>query len=229
MCGEYGSEPRHPELEKVQPLNYINTGPKKHGNDYTPIWRPHFHVAIFGHEFKDIEIYSSWRDKGRDFRLYESATLNKLWGKGRCIIGDLTFESAAYIARYATKKITGKPSEEHYKKYDTSSGEIYDVRPEYNQSSRGGRNKGPGGIGSKWWSVYKTDTYKDFITHQGKKFKPPDYYSKLLERYHEEIFTAIKEERKVRAIELGDTPKHRLKTMEEIQNRRFNKLNRKDN
>jgi hypothetical protein len=40
--------------------------------------------------------------------LFTSDMLTKCWGMGHCLVGDLTFESAAYVARYVVKKINGQ-------------------------------------------------------------------------------------------------------------------------
>ena len=57
--------------------------------------------------------------------MYRSPRLEKLWTLGNCEIGELTFESAAYVARYIMKKINGPMAKEHYKRYDPTTGEIY--------------------------------------------------------------------------------------------------------
>ena len=49
--------------------------------------------------------------------------LSRLWSFGRHWIGDVTFESAAYVARYCTKKITGRMAGSHYERIDKLSGE----------------------------------------------------------------------------------------------------------
>jgi len=40
----------------------------------------------------------------RTYSLYQSKSLSKLWTAGNAVIGDVTFESAAYVARYCMKK-----------------------------------------------------------------------------------------------------------------------------
>ena len=73
--------------------------------------RPHYHACLFGVEFEDKELHRV----RRGIPLYKSETLNKLWKLGFCTIGDVTFESAAYVARYIMKKVTGEKAEEHYR------------------------------------------------------------------------------------------------------------------
>ena len=46
--------------------------------------------------------------------LYTSKIIDETWGLGRCWIGDVSFESAAYVARYIVKKVTGERAEAYY-------------------------------------------------------------------------------------------------------------------
>src|SRR6185295_14361242 len=92
-CGEYGKE-------SVD----ADTG------EYFPA-RPHYHACLFGYDFEDkVEVGKSKTGTP----LYTSKFLEKLWTKGISKIGVLDFESAAYVARYITKKVTGDGASEHY-------------------------------------------------------------------------------------------------------------------
>lgn len=62
--------------------------------------RPHYHVLLLSADFPDRKIYSSQSD----YSLYNSRTLQRLWTAGHSVIGDVTFESCAYVARYCVKK-----------------------------------------------------------------------------------------------------------------------------
>jgi len=57
--------------------------------------RPHFHAAIFG-----LDSYSAGGDDGR------GGVLQETWPYGFTFSGELTWESAQYIAGYLTKKVT---------------------------------------------------------------------------------------------------------------------------
>ncbi|UPW41607.1 replication initiator protein [Peromfec virus RodF8_43] len=70
--------------------------------------RPHYHVIILGWKPDDLEFWSM-RD-GNAY--YLSETVERLWSRagskiGNCIIGDVSMESAGYVARYTTKKLYG--------------------------------------------------------------------------------------------------------------------------
>lgn len=72
--------------------------------------RPHYHLLLLNKDFVDKKPVSS----GSEYTLYASPLLSKLWTFGTHAIGDVNFESAAYVARYCTKKITGPKAAEHY-------------------------------------------------------------------------------------------------------------------
>jgi len=106
--------------------------------------RPHYHVCLFNHNFRDRYLYTV-RD---GVALYRSESLERLWPAGFSTIGDVTFESAAYVARYTMKKFKGDEDEKkkHYEICDSETGEIHDLLPEFAIMSR------RPGIGSGWGS-----------------------------------------------------------------------------
>ncbi|MEY3590878.1 MAG: hypothetical protein RLZZ466_1399, partial [Bacteroidota bacterium] len=90
--------------------------------------RPHFHACIFGHDFHDKKL---WRRSTSGSMLYRSQDLELLWPLGYSSIGDVNFESAAYVARYIMKKVTGHNSKQHYTQTDSETGEITTRKPEF--------------------------------------------------------------------------------------------------
>ena len=134
--------------------------------------RPHYHALLFNFDFEDKR---EWTTKG-DTVLYTSKTLDKLWGMGFCTVGAATFQSAAYVARYLMKKITGDTADEHYEYINPETGEIHQRKPEYITMSR------RDGIGYEWFKKYKNDVFPgDFVVIDGHKVRPPRYYDTLLE------------------------------------------------
>lgn len=61
-----------------------------------PGGRPHYHAILFNINFYD-RIYLGKSPAGS--KLWHSPTLTKIWGHGYASVGDVTFESAAYVAR----------------------------------------------------------------------------------------------------------------------------------
>lgn len=87
-----------------KPIRYINCG------EYGPqTKRPHYHAVVFNFRPTDLRRHS--RDR-RGYWIYTSKQLNEIWGKGYVIIGNSTTETAAYVARYTTKKYSRTTEEE---------------------------------------------------------------------------------------------------------------------
>jgi hypothetical protein len=192
-CGEYGEVCSLCGKSKVN----CHCGPIEEWNERKQLGRPHYHAIIFGHEFDDKVLHGF----SGGMPIYTSATLSKLWPFGFCTIGDVTFDSAAYVARYITKKINGDAAAEHYKVIDHDTGELVDVEPEYITMSRGRAGKGKGGIGALWFDRFGSDVYPhDFVVIDGKKFRPPKYYDRVLDDFDPHSLEVIKDKRKQAAI-----------------------------
>ncbi len=127
--------------------------------------RPHYHFCLFNCCFPD-RVFEGGRD---GFRYYSSKCLADLWDFGFTSVSDFSFETAAYVARYVTKKVTGKKAAEHY------LGRL----PEFAiYPTRGG------GLGKPWFEKYgKTDVFPtDTCIARGVQCMPPRYYDVLRER-----------------------------------------------
>ena len=124
--------------------------------------RPHFHACIFGWDFPD-RLYFKITASGA--KIYTSSTLQRLWPYGHSSVGDISFESAAYIARYCMAKVTGDAAKEHYKRID-EEGE-YQLTPEFNRMSL------KPAIGLRWLEKYHGDVYNhDHVITNGVETKP---------------------------------------------------------
>jgi hypothetical protein len=173
--------------------------------------RPHYHAIIFGYDFPDKYLHTKTK---RGDLLYRSSTLEKVWTKGHSLIGNVTFESAAYVARYVTKKFKGDEEEaaEYYKIVDPETGEIHQLEPEFCLMSR------RPGLGKEWLEKYKGDTDKDFITVRGKKMKLPKYYDSQLEMEDELAMMERKGKRRAQAKKNAhDNTDARLKVKETVK------------
>lgn len=73
-------------------------------------FRPHYHVLLLNRDFGDRRFHKMSGEN----RLYTSNVCDEIWGAGHTLIGDVTFNSAAYVARYCMKKINGPAAEAHY-------------------------------------------------------------------------------------------------------------------
>lgn len=148
--------------------------------------RPHYHLIVYGLHLDDLKYY---KKSSLGHTYYNSEFLSRLWGKGHVVIGEVTFESAAYVARYCLKKWNGA-----YK-------EFYDethVAPEFCTMSR------RPGIAAQYFEDHKDEIY-DFdaiylsLATGGRTIKPPAYFDRLFALDNEERMLYIKEERRYRA------------------------------
>lgn len=138
--------------------------------------RPHYHLLIFGHDPSDKKHYDTTK---RGDRLYISKSLQQCWPFGLAIIGNLTYQSAAYTARYTMKKVSGPPAADHYLRVHPLHGFICRVRPEFPLMSRGGRTGK--GLGYGWFEKYGKETFThDSVIIEGKEAQPPRYYFEQL-------------------------------------------------
>lgn len=174
--------------------------------------RPHYHALLFGIAFDDVRYFSERNGS----RVYTSETLSRLWPFGYSVIGDVSFESAAYVARYVLKKVTGEKAIEHY------AGRA----PEYITMSR------RPGIGSTWYDKFKSDVYPhDRISVRGNFVRPPRFYDGLLGREDPSALAQLKINRELNAcgkfvsdvlsdgtrIRIPDNSDDRLRVKEEVK------------
>lgn len=178
--------------------------------NYTPtLGRPHHHACLFNFQFPDKKLWSI--RKGT--RLYTSESLQKLWTDGFSTIGDVTFESAAYIARYVLKKITGERANDHYG----------NKLPEHTSMSR------RPGIARPFVEKYMDDIYNNdtVIVRNDLKCRPPRYYDSIYDDHDPVRMKKLKIERKIKmkAFEAESTYE-RLIVREKCKKQQISKLKR---
>jgi len=177
--------------------------------------RPHHHAIIFINGgtshlkqqlFEDEDFIGS--SDGQN--LYTSKTLEKIWGMGYVTLGSVTFESAGYVARYCTKKITGSKAKHHYG----------DKLPEYATMSR------RPGIGRSWYDTYKSDVINtDKIITRELQMLPPKYYDTIHKHEDPEQFKLTKE-RRLSKVKQSEQTLERLSCKERIKTAKFKTLTR---
>lgn len=119
--------------------------------------RPHYHLLLLNSDFTDKRLVKS----GSEYNLYASPQLSLLWTAGTHAIGDVTFESAAYVARYCMKKITGPKAADHYNGRE----------PEFIVMSR------RPGIGTAYLEKYASEMYThDNVIVNGVPSSLPRFY-----------------------------------------------------
>lgn len=170
--------------------------------------RPHYHALFFGYDLPDRE-YAYTDSKG--IKQYTSAILSEVWGKGFVTVGDVTFQSAAYVSRYILKKV-GK---------NEGAVEYYGMRvPEYVRMSN------RPGLGRKWiekyfWDVYTQDTV---VINDKLKLKPPRFYDNYCKLVYPDLYDSIKSARIQCAVLIEPDTPQRLADKEEHLKLRISKL-----
>lgn len=142
--------------------------------------RPHYHAIVFGWMPSDRVRIGG----GDELPLWSSRLLSDAWGLGHASVGQVSFDSASYVANYSTKKITGEKAAEHY------GGR----KPEFLVMSR------RPGIGALWFAKFGSDVFpSDEVIVRGQSCRPPRYYDQLKEREDAEFMRGLKDRREVAA------------------------------
>lgn len=147
--------------------------------------RPHYHLCIFNMPIHTELIQFKKNKLGQT--IWTNEEIEKIWNKGFISIGRLSWETAAYTARYIMKKQKGQNAEWYYK----SQAKI----PEFTLMSR------KPGIGRNYYEEKKEEIYKydEIILSRGDKSmkaKPPKYYDKLYDITNHDEMEIIKIRRK---------------------------------
>lgn len=167
--------------------------------------RPHYHAILFGHAFLEDRYY--WKKSGQE-KLYRSPTLERTWTYGDSNIGNVTFESAAYVARYSLKKKNGEMFHETYKAHVCEeTGEITYRTPELIRMSL------KPGIGMPWLQLYWKEVKDGKVVVRGKESTTPKYYRKYFKNsvIYENLMDNI-----VSNINKDDLTPERLATRERV-------------
>lgn len=171
--------------------------------------RPHYHVLLLNSDFVDKKPIPSRSEN----QYYTSSLLSKLWTAGSHIIGNVDFDSAAYVARYCTKKITGPKAAAHY------GGR----QPEFLVMSR------RPGIGTAYLEKYKSEMYThDNVIVNGVPSSLPRFYDTkyaLLNDTCEARLAVLKiaRRRKISRVDKGTT---RLRVREVVTMAKLNQKGR---
>lgn len=121
--------------------------------------RPHYHLIIFGLS-KNSDVFTGLTYDSKSKGWYGVC---KCWDKGLCYVGNVTVDSARYVAGYVTKKLKGKGSKEYY--------ESLGIIPEFSLMSR------RPGIGAEFCDRYSTE-FQNFgtVVQNGKEVPLPRYF-----------------------------------------------------
>lgn len=129
----------------------------------------HWHACIFGQDWKKDSAQI-----GKE--LWTNSELEKMWGYGNIAIGQLTMESANYVARYQLAKINGQRAKRHYETILLETGEIIDRAPEMVHMSR------DPAIGFNWLKLYWPEIKNGTIRYKGNETIAPKAYRNYFQK-----------------------------------------------
>lgn len=167
--------------------------------------RPHYHVLLFNRDFDDRRFF---QPNKRGENLYTSEALRRLWPQGHNVLGDVTFDSCAYVARYIMDKITGPLAPGYYG----------DRLPEFTVMSR------RPGIGASYYMKYGHEIYDhDYLIMNGKKVRPPRFYDERYAMVDRTFMEELKVKRRRNAIEKSraDSTPERRRVIEAFELKRL--------
>lgn len=163
--------------------------------------RPHYHVLLFNYDFDDKSRISLLAKSGN--ALYTSKVLSGLWTDGFSCVGDVSFDSCAYVARYVMKKRMGEPNGERSCRF---TGIV--ALPEFTVMSR------RPGLGTGYLEKYGDELLiHDSVVFSGREMRPPRFYDAKLALRDPVRMDAIKVERS-RNIKPSENTTKRLRVRE---------------
>lgn len=164
------------------PIRYFMAGEYGSHNQ-----RPHYHALLFGFDFPD-KVYLCKSPGGGD--LFRSPVLEELWPHGYSSIGDVTYRSCAYVARYVVKKSGLQP----VSSVSVETGEVVHRVPEFSRMST------KPGIGARWLERFSSDVYPTGkVVVNGVAQKPPRFYDKRISKMRPDDFAFIQARRDAEA------------------------------
>lgn len=141
---------------------------------------PHYHVLLFGVDFADKYF---WKKSPKGTIQYRSEVLEKAWTKGFSSIGDMSWDSAQYVAGYVMKKINGELADDHYGGRER----------EFIRVSR------MPGLGMSWYEKHKRTMYEsDNILLGDREFLVPKKFDDRTREDDPELWKLVCEKRRER-------------------------------
>lgn len=152
--------------------------------------RLHAHLILFNLELDDLHSIGS--------NLFESKIIDDIWPFGFHYIGEVTYSSCNYVARYTTKKVFNDVNDERI---------LMSLKP---------------GIGAEWFKDNITEVLDDDCIYGDfgniKVSKMPRYFEKLADALDPAKLTAVKDKRIDNSLKftLNEVITHSLQCVEEL-------------
>lgn len=150
--------------------------------EYSDALRPHYHLILFNCPldlFNDFKYYKTSKDGNE---LFTSEKLESLWSFGYVVIGNFSWQSSAYVARYVMKKRLGIDAD-FYKQFE--------MAPEFSIMSR------RPGIARPYLEKHIDEILKSdkLVIEGGKVITIPKYFDFLLKGYDLDKLMIYQEQR----------------------------------
>jgi len=199
--------PPHGSLRKSDALRFINRLRKRLERreqpeiDYhcigeyspAPVFRPHYHVIVYGYRPPDAERYSKSRAGNQEWR---SDELDSLWSKGRVTFQDFTVGAAKYIGGHDGSKLVRSS-----RRVVDEWGEIHQLEPEFRSGSR---RSAPG---RKYVEAYGEQMlHEGSVVVAGHHVAVPSYMAARAKLALPEQFEDFAARRKAAALEIQSRP-----------------------
>lgn len=166
-------------------------GVRRFGNaEYgTHTQRAHYHAIVFGLSLTDLK---PWKRNDRGEQMWTSAFLERVWGKGRVVVGVVTPDSAAYVAGYTVRDREAK--RDPYGFIDPHTGELVERVAPFRYMSR------RPGIGAGYVDRY-TGQFEagDYAILNGRKVPNPGYYRRRLAELAPDLAERLRVDREAEA------------------------------
>lgn len=186
--------------------------------------RPHYHTLLFGFDPIDKVVYSQ---NARGESIFTSRFVESVWHDvdgsrfGDVKIGEVSFESAAYVARYCMKKAAKVERERgHYIVYD-GDGQVFERTPEFPVMSR------RPGIGSAYFDKYGAEIMAhDSIIMGNREVPSIRYYDLKIEALDPARMKVIRRNR-LRKSKFNERQRDRMRVKEILLIKRLREKERK--
>ena len=152
--------------------------------------RPHFHILLYNCELPDLQVLKTYDVKGKTVTYCTSEIIEKTWSRGFITIGEVTWDSCSYVARYMLKKLIGKHNDQYLEACKNAG-----VTPQLNEFTNGSRRPG---IGRAYYDMHKDSIYsvdKDVLT-AGHVVKPCKYFDNLYDLENPGLLSELKMQRR---------------------------------
>lgn len=131
--------------------------------------RAHYHILLLNADFGDRRFYKP--SAGSGLPLYTSQELEGLWKFGQSLIGNVDFDSCAYVARYVMKKVIGD---------DTFDSSLYCFETGIVREAPFMTMSRRPGLGRSWYEKFGPHAYEwDSVVFKGVEVPPPRFYDSL--------------------------------------------------